>query len=285
MPSPFPGMDPYLEAPALWRGLHGFLITQAAAALNAVLPPRFVANVDERVYLERFERDAYPDVAVLERPARGPIGPRSTTATATATATAKRTARADPSLVVRYQVAEFRERFVEIVATGDGGRVVAVIEFLSHANKRPGAGRRKYLAKQRRLLESSTHLIEVDLLRAGPHTAAIPEELLAAARPSWHYLACLHRADVPGQFELWPATVRDPLPRIAVPLADDQPDAVLDLQSLLRISYDAAAYDRRIDYAADPVPPLPSADAEWADALLKARGLRPSPTADDGGAA
>jgi hypothetical protein len=30
MPSPFPGMDPYLESPELWRGFHARLITYDA---------------------------------------------------------------------------------------------------------------------------------------------------------------------------------------------------------------------------------------------------------------
>src|SRR4051794_31039689 len=45
MPSPFPGMDPYLEDPRIFAGLHGRLITYLAEALEAVLPRRYVANI------------------------------------------------------------------------------------------------------------------------------------------------------------------------------------------------------------------------------------------------
>jgi hypothetical protein len=40
MPGPFPGMDPYLEAPILWPGAHDALIFGVRRALNAVLPPQ-----------------------------------------------------------------------------------------------------------------------------------------------------------------------------------------------------------------------------------------------------
>ncbi|MGH3577865.1 MAG: DUF4058 family protein, partial [Mycobacterium sp.] len=55
----------------------------------------------------------------------------------------------------------------------------AVIEVLSPANKAAGSeGRRLYLAKQRQLLESQTHLLEIDVLRQGEHTAAPPLDWL-----------------------------------------------------------------------------------------------------------
>src|SRR5438270_5183314 len=67
MPSPFPGMDPYLEDPAVWPGVHLGLINATEEALNAALPPNYVADIGERVYVVRPDRDVYPDVAVVER--------------------------------------------------------------------------------------------------------------------------------------------------------------------------------------------------------------------------
>lgn len=43
MPSPFPGMDPYLEHPARWPGVHQRLMTYIADTLNIALPPHYVA--------------------------------------------------------------------------------------------------------------------------------------------------------------------------------------------------------------------------------------------------
>lgn len=39
MPSPFPGMDPYLEDSIIWRGVHHELISLIAETLNTLLPP------------------------------------------------------------------------------------------------------------------------------------------------------------------------------------------------------------------------------------------------------
>jgi Protein of unknown function (DUF4058) len=40
MPSPFPGMDPYLESPRYWQDFHGSFITYAREALQSQLPRR-----------------------------------------------------------------------------------------------------------------------------------------------------------------------------------------------------------------------------------------------------
>lgn len=68
MPSPFPGMDPYLEEPILWPGLHQRLITHIGDTLNALMPPRYVADIGERLYVVQPEHSVYPDVVVLQHP-------------------------------------------------------------------------------------------------------------------------------------------------------------------------------------------------------------------------
>ena len=73
--------------------------------------------------------------------------------------------------------------------------LVTVIELLSPSNKASGSqGRRLYQQKQGELLGSKTHLLEIDLLRAGAHTVAAPLDYLVD-RGSWDYLVCLHRGD------------------------------------------------------------------------------------------
>ncbi len=66
MPGPFPGMDPYLEDPFIWQGVHNTLITYIAAALNAVLPPDYVADTGVRCLIERQMSAIIPDVIVQE---------------------------------------------------------------------------------------------------------------------------------------------------------------------------------------------------------------------------
>ena len=51
MLSPFPGMDPYLEEPRLWPGVHLYMIGALAELLNKRLRPNYVVDVEERIYL------------------------------------------------------------------------------------------------------------------------------------------------------------------------------------------------------------------------------------------
>ena len=60
MNTPFPGMDPYLEHPALWPGVHNGLIAALAAQLQPLLTPRYVAAIEQRVYIEGTRRRASP---------------------------------------------------------------------------------------------------------------------------------------------------------------------------------------------------------------------------------
>ncbi len=268
MPGPFPGMDPYLESPVHWEGLHQYLVIYLAGILNSTLPPEFFARVGERVYV--LEPDHFiPDVSVLRR-----AFPASTTGTTAATA-AVLDAPADAPLRLRAVPERRREAFIDIVAARQPGSVITAIELLSPANKATGRGREEYQRKQRQVLDSDTHFLEVDLLRSGAHTVAAPANLLAARNGPWHYVACLHRADQDYEYEVWPRTVRDRLPRVLVPLTKSHSDVSLDLQAALDRAYDEGAFARAVDYPAAPDPPLSPEDAAWADALLKEKGLRP----------
>ena len=53
MPSPFPGMDPYLEDPRFWPVLHQAIITFIMGDLNACMPPGFDAQANE--YKDMFQ--------------------------------------------------------------------------------------------------------------------------------------------------------------------------------------------------------------------------------------
>ncbi|MBI3330112.1 MAG: DUF4058 family protein [Nitrospinae bacterium] len=263
MPSPFPGMDPYLEHPARWPGVHQRLITYIGDTLNATLPPRYVADIGERLYVVQPERNIYPDVVVVEHP------PAETRAAQGGGAVAS-----DPPWVLTLEPVEMREVFIQILSVGDESRVVSVIEVLGPSNKTAGSdGRELYVAKQREILQSHTHLIEIDLLRHGEHTVAAPREALLRMG-TCDYLLCLHRGGKRGRYEVWAITLRQRLPHIHVPLADGDPDVVVDLQAMFNRCYDEGAYARRLDYRREPPTRLEGDDATWATALLRERGLR-----------
>ena len=266
MPSPFPGMDPYLEHPALWPGVHQGLITYTRAELNALLPPHYVADIGERLYVVQAERDIYPDVVVLEQPFAQTPTEQGAMEIAVAAS--------DPPWVLTVKPQEIREVYIEILSVADQSCVVTVIEVLSPSNKIAGSeGRQLYLTKQREILSSQTHLIEIDLLRQGKHTVAPPREMLLR-KGKWDYLVCLHRSGQRGRYEVWAIMLRQRLPRIHIPLQDGDPDIVLDLQAVFNRCYDEGAYSRRLNYRSELPIPLKGNDAQWADALLRERGLR-----------
>jgi|SRR5579871_1807441 len=166
------------------------------------------------------------------------------------------------------------EVFLNIYRHGDRGRIITAIELLSPTNKAAYTeGWRQYRQKQRHILQSRTHFVEIDLLRGGTHTIAVaPEALLSEGR--WDYIVCLHRGGDPDSVEVRPRTIQERLPRFSVPLASGDPDLVLDLQAVLDRFYEEGHFLRRINYQQDPIPPLRSEDSAWADALLREKGLR-----------
>ncbi len=268
MASPFPGMDPYLESRSQWRGFHGLFISALCGAINGRLPRKYRAKLDVRLYVVQQHRNIFPDIATIQR---APIHPANGSEGGTAVAVA--TEEDDLPIIVTLDGRNIREGFIDIRRAGDTGEVVTTIEVLSPTNKTPGEDGELYLQKQEAVLDSAVNLLEIDLLRGGRYTVAVPEGSLPTDTP-WDYLVCLQRASEWERFEVWPVPVNRRLPRIRVPLADGDPDIQVDLQAAFTRAYEEGAFDRDLDYRRDPVPPLTPADAAWADALLRERGLR-----------
>lgn len=252
-----------MENPDHWRSIHAALIVYCFEALNRSLPPGFVARIEERIYLTTPEDRFYPDVAIERLPI---VGSRQ--------AVLETPVRLDIPLSVALEVREVRQRFIEIVEVAVPERVITAIEILSPTNKTPGDGYAEYRRKQKEYIQSATHLLEIDLLRAGTHTVAASKSEIEALFGHWDYLVCLHRAQSGLHGDTWPRTVRQVLPQVLVPLTEAHPDVRLDLQSIVSRVYAAGALERSIDYTLPPIPALRRNDAAWADALLQSQGLR-----------
>jgi hypothetical protein len=254
-------MDPYIEHPAHWPDVHHRLITNISNQLNACLPQGFVARIEERVYVLESDRGLIPDIAVVQQRAQKAEGAASNSP--------------DAPLVVTLDPLEVTEPYIEIVPARGDGRVITAIEVLSISNKIAGSeGQKLYLQKQKEVLASRTHLVELDFLRDGAHTVAVPPASLHFKQASWHYVFCVHRSDKASQFEVWPRTVRQRLPRISIPLQDRTADVSVDLQAAFDRAYDDGVFSRRLDYTMNPEPPLRPADGEWLDALLREKKYR-----------
>jgi hypothetical protein len=263
MPSPFSGMDPFLERPARWPSIHQRYITYLADAINPLLPENYVADIGERIHVTSPPKEMFPDVYLLKHSEKKkrPTGRASAALI-----------EADPSVEVEFLPTEIREIFVEIRLTDEAETLVTVIEFLSPTNKSFGDGHDLYRKKQAQLRSSSTSLLEIDLLRAGRHTVAIPREGLP--ENGWDYLVCLHRGGWQQKFQYWAIPLPNRLPRITVPLMGNDPDVVVDLQAVLDQCYTAGHWGTRIDYTKAPPPPLSKKNAKGIDELLRKKKLR-----------
>ena len=153
----------------------------------------------------------------------------------------------------------------------EGERLVTVIEVLSLANKTPGEkGRELYLEKQREVLGSPVHLVEIDLLRGGEHTTPMSLERLRRKAGPFDYHVSVHRFDQPGRFFVYPWKLEDPLPEIAVPLLPGDGEVPLDLAAVFTRCYDTGPYRRRVRY--DParlVPPLAAERETWVRRIVE----------------
>jgi hypothetical protein len=182
----------------------------------------------------------------------------------------------DTPVILTLTPVERREPFVEIVhAAGD--EVVTAIEVPSPANKAPGEGHRLYRRKQQEILDSSVHLIEIDMLSEGLHTVAPSEE--GQASLPWHrYLVSVRRAPERYRFETYPVSLQRRLPRIRVPLREPDPDVTLDVQAVFTRCYDNGGYADFVDYRQPPPVPLSPEEEAWVNGLLQGEGLRNSGT-------
>ncbi len=251
MPSPFPGMDPFLEG-AEWEDFHATFNTVIREHLSPQLEPRYFVRIERRVYVEHTADDRPPvrraDVAVFvaEETALAWAGPVSTGGPGLA-----------PVECILPMPEEQRETYLAI-RLQDTREVVTVLETLSPGNKRFGSdGRREYLKKREEILQSQTHLVELDLLRGGLRMPT------ATPLPGADYCAIVSRSHRRPRAEAYVWTMRDRLPTIPVPLNKGDPDVSLDLQAVFTTVYDRARYNLSLDYAASLAPPLSETDLCW----------------------
>jgi hypothetical protein len=249
--SPFPGMDPHLEAPSIWPDVHTSLMSIVREQLTPLLAPKYLAELETQLVIDRLDDDpqvVLPDVGVTSPDVSA--GAPSAVAVAAPAPVRVRVPLDNPTRLVSVYI---RQR--------ETARLVAVIELLSPVNKRRGKGREEYLEKRRTFLTSPVHLIEIDLLRSYPRMP-FDDPL-----PQAHYLVMVCKAAERPHSNVWPISVRQPLPTIPIPLLPPDPPVPLDMGQALRTAYERARYDLRVDYRKPPVPPLSLADAAWAVAL------------------
>ncbi len=259
MPSPFPGIDPYIESQGYWPDLHASLTTYCRDALNDALPDTYVAHLDEQLRLvERREtrpRTIYPDVTIMEGGARQRTSTHSETAAGVLTL--------EPVIIDLpvEELEEVRDLWIEIRRRPDR-ELVTAIEILSPTNK-VGEGYWLYHSKRRSFIRQNAHLVELDLLVRG-QLLPIGQDLLPD-----DFFAFVSRADRRLKCDVYAWSIRDRLPNIPIPLRSPDPDVILELPALFALAYERGRYGRELDYAAPLDLPLAVADRDWVKEHLR----------------
>jgi hypothetical protein len=247
MPTPFPGMDPYLEKPALWKQVHTPLIVDIRRYLAPLIRPQYLVAMEERSFHTVMMIDS------LDNDLDG-FGFAATSHQLV-----------DGSYTVELPAPiKVIERYLEVRDAGSG-EVITVIEILSPSNKLED--RRRYLRKRQRVLDSMTNLVEIDLLRSGKPMPMVGEF------PKTAYRLLVSRALQRPDAQVFPCGLRQPIPEIPIPLRPGEDEPLLPLNQLLHTLYDSAGYDLFIDYQKPPVSPLSEEDLLWAQQRLAAAGL------------
>ena len=260
MPSPFPGMNPYLERPEIWSQVHKWLIILIAQTLNPQLRPKYRVTVEERVYETRGDDSllvGIPDEVVI----KGSTVSNKSNNIAVATPTTQ------PQKITLPLTETVKEWYLE-VRNVETKEVVTVVEIISPKNKRSGEGRRKYENKRQKILDSLTHLVEIDLLRQAQPLPMNGQEITS------HYRIVISRSSERPQGDLYAFNLPQEIPLFPLPLQTQDQEPQVNLQELLNTLYDQGSYDLVLDYGQDPLPPLSKDDLTWVNEVLQSRGLR-----------
>jgi hypothetical protein len=257
MPSPFPGMDPFLEDQGYWREFHTTFLTWALYALADRVPDAYEVRIEERlslVYEPDYDtqRRVWPDIAVLRSTRPSEAGsPTSGTMTLEPVALT----------LPRHRVEEVSEVRLEIRRLSDR-ELVTAIELLSPSNKE-APGELLYSQKRLELIHQPVHLVELDLLIRGKRLE-MEDEL-----PKGHHYALVSRAERRPASDVFAWSIRDSLPTIPIPLMAPDPDIPLNLAAIFQTVYQRARYERSVNYKAPLRLPLNPEDRAWAEAIAR----------------
>ncbi len=251
MPSPFPGMDPRLECPALWPDFQIGMLFAFQAELNCILPEDYAACLDRHVWAWM------PDAAPQE-------ADQPNLVTEASVETTKVVA---PITITIPFIGRGSEPYLRI-QDARCSRDVTAIEILGPSRKKAGYPRDRYLWKRNDYFGSRVNVIELDLLRAGARTPLGESGIIPA-----DYLLTISDATEFPKLGLWPLSVRDSLPQVPIPLGYFEEPVTLDLKACFDRAFAAGPFVR-LGVDKRPIdPPLAEPDATWARELLANRTI------------
>ncbi len=174
--------------------------------------------------------------------------------------------------VVSGHAVPYVDPLVVVVDTTDNFKLVTVVEVLQAPHKVPGDVHDEYRRRLRQYDEQGVNVVEIDLLRGPRIGMPVSRSELSPAKRT-PYLICQRRATQLDRWACYAVPLRQPIPRVPLPLRPGDADGVLDLQPLVTRAYAAGRHDD-LSYQRDPDPPLAADDARWADLLLRSAGRR-----------
>ncbi|MFZ4660159.1 MAG: DUF4058 family protein [Caldilineaceae bacterium] len=235
MPSPFPGMDPYLEG-EMWVEFQHTFVHKISQQLLPIVRPKYVALLAKRYCTEPFVLDGNDAFGAGLVGLAQPI--------------------MDDVPVLSIEIRDVAER-----------RLVTLIEILSPVNKR-GEGESEYAQRRLELMQTNTHLLEIDLLCQGRRI-----QLLQEPPPAPYYIY-LSRAQRRPYTQVWALPLQRPLPTIPVPLLPPDPDVPFDLQAAMTDCFTLVGYEDLLDYSAKPPAGLTEEEKTWVVEALQKQGFR-----------
>lgn len=265
-------MDPWLEAADIWPDFHDSFASEIRAMLNATLPAPYYARLQMRPEVgvvdddngETYRRRVVPDVTVVESTRAGGGASMAVACVLPRTEVSDHLTIIVPDMPGRHLSVEIRD-------PRRRHKLITFIEIASPSNKMAGPDREAYLEKHEEVFASDASLIEIDLLRGGQRWLPNPQvrRRFSELDPPPEYLVLVNRAWMRGEgagaWDMFPISLRQLLPVIAVPLRINEPEVPLDLQHVFNRAYDAGPYQRgAIDYGSPPHPPLAEAEYMWA---------------------
>jgi Protein of unknown function (DUF4058) len=262
MKCPFPGMDPFLESPAVWADFHNSFMTYLREAIAARLPDRYDARLEEQIRIVDVpppDSGGYrPDLAVTRVTDWSPQSETSVGAVAVL----------DPTAVVPIGepiLEEVRELRIDIYRW-PGSELITTIELLSPWNK-AGDGYSDFVRKRRAMLNSHVNWVEIDLLVGG---ARVP---LGGPTPASDYRVVVIRATANPSAEVYAWNVRQPIRSVPIPLRQPDLSIPISLSEVFTMTYERGRLDKALRRmpAGAPAAPLSEEDRSWAVELAASR--------------
>jgi hypothetical protein len=171
----------------------------------------------------------------------------------------------EPAALTLPNYDENPEGYIDIRTFPDR-ELVTSIEILSPSNK-SASGHGEYWTKRASMILQGVHLVEIDLLLQGRRLPVI-EPL-----PPGDFYAFISRGDRRPRCEVYPWSIRRPLPKLPIPLKAPDADVILDLAKAFETTFDGGRFEQNLLYK-KPIPAtLSENDQAWVAGRVRSANI------------